>query len=275
MVDTPDGRWYYVAFLDAYPGGRIPVVAPLTWSSDGWPSLVRDSAGAWGRQYPIPVSTTKTIGKPLVPVVEDFRAARLGHNWEWNHNPDDSKWSLDGQGLVLRTATVTGDLFSARNTLTHRTAGPKSSGTFRIDISRMQDGDRAGAVLFRDVAAYIGVHKAGNTATIVMVNNLNLVEGTWTTSSTGTVAATGPAVTSGEIWLRVTADITPAFGTNTARQTTFSYSTDGRTFTSLGPSFGMTNSWRFFTGYRFGVFNFATKALGGEVRVKSFEMGLV
>ena len=25
MVDTKDGKWYYLAFMDAYPGGRIPV----------------------------------------------------------------------------------------------------------------------------------------------------------------------------------------------------------------------------------------------------------
>ncbi len=31
---------HYVAFMDAYPGGRIPVVAPLAWSNDGWPQLV-------------------------------------------------------------------------------------------------------------------------------------------------------------------------------------------------------------------------------------------
>jgi hypothetical protein len=37
----------------------------------------------------------------------------------------------------------------------------------------------------------------------------------------------------------------------------------------------MANTWQFFTGYRFGVFNFATTKLGGEVTVKSFELKLV
>jgi hypothetical protein len=34
----------------------------------------------------------------------------------------------------------------------------------------------------------------------------------------------------------------------------------------------MTNTWEFFTGYRFGVFNFATKALGGRINVKNFNL---
>ena len=273
IVSTKDGQWYYVAFLDAYPGGRIPVVAPLTWTEDGWPEVVRVN-NEWGKTYPIPVQTNKTVAKTTG--LDSFQGTSLSHEWEWNHNPDDSAWSLDN-GLQLSTATVTDDLFTARNTLTRRIPGPKSAGTFRIDVSGMQDGDRAGAVLFRDIAAYIGVHKSGNTTSLVMVDELNL--GTnWVTNSTGTIAATGPSLTSNttEVWLRIEADITPAFSNTTAvRTTTFWYSTDGQSFTQLGDPFLMTNTWQFFTGYRFGVFNFATKALGGKTTVKSFDLELL
>jgi hypothetical protein len=94
----------------------------------------------------------------------------------------------------------------------------------------------------------------------------------------GTVVATGPALaaTTKDLYLRIESDITPAFSaTNAVRQTTFWYSTDGKTFKQLGPAFSMSNTWQFFTGYRFGVFSFATKALGGEVLVKSFEMKML
>lgn len=38
------GEWYYIALVDAYPGGRIPVIAPITWDSDDFPTLtVRNS----------------------------------------------------------------------------------------------------------------------------------------------------------------------------------------------------------------------------------------
>ena len=37
LVDTPEGDWYYMGFIDAYPGGRIPVMAPITWGEDGFP----------------------------------------------------------------------------------------------------------------------------------------------------------------------------------------------------------------------------------------------
>ncbi|KAF2683358.1 glycoside hydrolase family 43 protein [Lentithecium fluviatile CBS 122367] len=272
IVDTRDGKWYYVAFLDSFPGGRIPVVAPITWTSDGWPQVVKVD-NAWGKTYPMPVQTSKTVPAPVG--TDSFQGTALSDEWEWNHNPDTSKFRLVGGagGLLLQTATVTNDFFSARNTLTHRIIGPKSSGTFRLDISKMKDGDRAGAALFRDIAAYIGVQKEGTAVKLVMVNNLNL-DANWATNTTGTVAAAGPTIDSGttDLWLRVQADITPAFGTSTQRTTTFWYSTDGSKWSQLGPAFPMTNAWQFFTGYRFAVFNFATKALGGEVAVKGFTM---
>ncbi|SPO07255.1 related to xylosidase/glycosyl hydrolase [Cephalotrichum gorgonifer] len=275
IVDTKNGDWYYVGFMDAYPGGRIPVVAPIKWTADGWPELVKDSNGAWGKTYPIPVQTDKTVASPLGQ--DDFKGESLGHAWEWNHNPDNSKWRLaQGGGLVLQTADVTTDLFAARNTLTHRIMGPKSAGTFRLDVGAMRDGDRAGAVLFRDRAAYIGVWKEGGASKLVMVNGLTLAQGSWDTTGKGTVAATGPTIGNDvkEVWLRVDADITPAFGLSQERTTKFSYSFDGVKFTDLGPAFAMTNTWQYFTGYRFGVFNHATKQLGGEVLVKSFKMEL-
>ncbi|GAB1319357.1 Xylosidase [Madurella fahalii] len=263
MVNAPDNRWYYVAFMDAYPGGRIPVVAPLTWTADGWPELVT-AGGSWGRIYPIPVQTNKTVAPPVG--TDGFKGTSLSHEWEWNHNPDNTKWQLAGdsdRGLILRTADVTADLFLARNTLTRRIIGPKSSGTFCIDVSKMVDGDRAGAALFRDRAAYIGVWNEGAASRIVMVNRLTLSEGSWRTVERGTVAATGPTLGGGitKVWLRIEADITPA--------------TDGVRFTGLGPAFGMTNSYRYFSGYRYAVFNHATRQLGGEVKVLNFTMALV
>jgi beta-xylosidase len=287
LVETAEGKWYYMAFIDAYPGGRVPVLAPVTWTADGWPTLVTSSNGGWGVNYPVPVQTAKTVEPPTG--VDSFQGSQLSAHWEWNHNPDNAKWNLSsygggGKGLALRTATVTTDIFSARNTLTRRILGPQSSGTFRIDISKMADGDRAGAVLFRDWTSYIGVWREGASARVVVVDGARLDRNNnWATSSNGTVVATGPrdllaqqpggGVT--EVWLRVTADIRPGGGNGVGgalRNASFSWSTDGVTFSRLGPEVQMNNMYYFFMGPRFGVFNFATKKLGGEVRIKSFEI---
>ncbi|WP_426502366.1 family 43 glycosylhydrolase [Dactylosporangium sp. McL0621] len=261
LVQTQNGDWYYMAFEDAYPGGRVPVLAPITWSADGWPS-VQTVNGGWGSSYPAPrISTTKTV-KPMIGT-DTFGTAALGPQWEWNHNPDNTKWSA-GSGLRLQTATVTSDLYSARNTLTQRIQGPSSTATIELDYSAMADGDRSGLAMLRDSSAWIGIKRDGATTRVTMVNGLTM-DGSWNTTGTGSEAAAA-TVSGGRIWLRATADIRPGSG----RQARFSYSTDGVTFTTLGPAFTLNNAWQFFMGYRYAVFNYATKSLGGAVTVRSF-----
>ncbi|GAA0402421.1 hypothetical protein GCM10009530_62960 [Microbispora corallina] len=263
LVQTQNGAWYYMAFVDAYPGGRVPVLAPISWSSDGWPS-VQTVNGGWGATYPKPnISTTKTVKSMIGP--DTFTTSALDPRWEWNHNPDNTKWS-SGSGLRLQTATVTDDLYNARNTLTHRIQGPSSTATIELDYSAMANGDRAGLAMLRDSSAWIGVRRDNGAYRVVMTNNLTM-NGSWQTTSTGSEAASA-AVSGGRIWLRVNADIRPGSG----RQARFSYSTDGTTFTTLGPAFTLNNAWQFFMGYRFGIFNYATQALGGSVTVRRFDL---
>jgi beta-xylosidase len=261
IVQTQRGDWYYMAFIDAYPGGRIPVLAPLKWNADGWPVL-QITGNTWGASYPYPLPP-----HPLKPPagVDRFGGTTLGPEWEWNHNPDNSTWSVN-KGLRLKTATVTDDLYRARNTLTHRILGPESTATVVLDYSAMKDGDRAGLAMLRDSSAWVGIKRDNGSFRVVMENNLTMGE-KWQTTSTGTEVAGAP-VSGGRIWLRASADIRPRAG----RTAKFSYSTDGRTFRPIGTPFVLKNDWRFFMGYRYAIFNYATQSLGGEVNVSSFTM---
>ncbi|WP_049575229.1 glycoside hydrolase 43 family protein [Streptomyces sp. SBT349] len=261
LVDTPNGDWYYLSFIDAYPGGRVPALAPVTWTPDGWPVLQLVN-GAWGASYPSPLPP-----RPVAPMtgVDTFPGPALAPKWEWNHNPDTGRFSV-GDGLTLRTATVTYDLYSARNTLTHRIQGPTSTATIELEHGGMADGDRAGLAMLRDSSAWIGLKRDGGATRVVRVDGITM-DGDWNTADTGAEVA-GAAVSGGRIWLRVAADIRPGSG----RQARFSYSTDGTTFTGLGPAFTLKNAWQFFMGYRYGIFNYATRALGGAVTVRRFEL---
>jgi beta-xylosidase len=264
IVQTPRGDWYYMAFVDAFPGGRLPVLAPLKWGSDGWPT-VELVDGRWGNTYGYPNVPNAPRPTSTETRSESFMDKTLGPQWEWNHNPDNSKWS-SGHGLHLATATVTDDLYMARNTLTHRIRGPESTATIVLDDSRMKDGDRAGLALLRDSSAWIGIARDRGSFRIAMHDELTM-DRHWHTAKLGTEEASVP-LTIKKIWLRVAADIHP--GPN--RTARFSYSEDGETFTTLGPPFVLTDSWQFFMGYRFAMFNYATKSLGGEVEVSSFKM---
>ncbi|KAL1701985.1 glycosyl hydrolase [Schizophyllum commune] len=262
LVDTPEGDWYYMGFIDAYPGGRIPVMAPITWGEDGFPVAQLDN-GAFATAYEDPVPQVPT---PSLTGTETFDT--LGPRWEWNHNPDTSAYSV-GDGLTLNTVTVTTDLYSARNTLTTRILGPESTATIELNYDNMAPGDRAGLVLLRDHSGYVGVQNDGGSFTVVMVTDIDMDEN-WDTASNGTVVETVP-ISGGTVWLRLYADITPQGGQapNVAR---FSYSTDGSAFTSIGEDFTMVTGWEFFMGYRFGIFNYATSDLGGSIHIPSFTL---
>ncbi|KAG8631091.1 hypothetical protein KVT40_000231 [Elsinoe batatas] len=237
LVDTPDGRWFYMAFIDSYPMGRTPVMAPVTFEN-GWPT-VQLVNGAWGKEYTNPL--------PLVPVnphtgVDTFTGTSLSQQWEWSHNPDTTAFST-GNGLTLSTVTITNDYYKARNTLTRRVIGPKSRATIQLNATNMEIGDRAGLGVVRDRSALLQVQKTASGLEIGMVNGLNLTTNTWETQSNGTVVE-ARNLAEPVVWLRATVDVTPG----AAGVAQMEYSTDG------GP---------YFLGYRFGLFNFASETLGG------------
>ncbi|KAG7130850.1 Beta-xylosidase like protein [Verticillium longisporum] len=263
LIETAKGDWYFMSFTWAYPSGRLPVLAPVTWGADGFPVFVKGANGGWGAEYPLPLPAEPLFNWTFT---ETFAGSSLGPTWEWNHNPDIEKYKVNN-GLTLSTASVTTDLYAAKNTLTHRIHGEFPVGTLELDFSSLADGDRAGLAAFRDQSASIGVYRAGDAYTLIAVHGMIIDEWNGTTISTGRVEATAPVPAGArKVWLRAELDARPA-GTRAAN---FLYSFDGKAFTTLGGTYQMTNGWAFFLGYRFGIFNYATKAHGGSVKVGSF-----
>ncbi|KAF8459189.1 glycosyl hydrolase [Kalaharituber pfeilii] len=250
LIETPDGKWYFMSFTWAYPAGRMPVLAP--------PNTCQWKMGA---SYPAPLPLRST---PTWTGTDTFQGTSLGVAWEWNHNADPAKYSVNN-GLTLYTATITTDLYKARNTLTHRLHGPYPVATIATDFSNMADGDRCGLAAFRHRTAYIGVRRSGNSYSLVVVHGVDQSETDWSTISTGTTVAT-QTISKGKIWLRGSMDARP----NGTKLVSFAYSMDGTTFTSFGSAYTMNTNWQYFIGYRWGIFNHATTALGGSIKVSSF-----
>lgn len=67
--------------------------------------------------YPKPAVNRK--GRVQSPATTDeFSSKRLGLQWQWNHNPDNTRWSLtERPGYMRLKASMAVDLKSARNTL--------------------------------------------------------------------------------------------------------------------------------------------------------------
>jgi beta-xylosidase len=248
MINTPKGDWYAYLFQDHGAVGRIPYLVPIKWE-DGWPVI-----GVEGKS---PATLDLPVSKGLMPNIvnsDEFSRkkgeAPLSLVWQWNHNPDNKLWSLTQRPGYLRLTTgrVDADILQARNTLTQRTFGPTSSGATSVDVSNMKDGDVAGLLLLQKKYGWVGVKVNGDTKSIVMVN----------VETNAPVEVANIPLTQKTVYFKADCDFT-----NKTDKAYFYYSLDGKTWTPIGSTLKMSYTLPHFMGYRFGLFNYATKTTGG------------
>ncbi|MBV9849808.1 MAG: glycoside hydrolase 43 family protein [Armatimonadetes bacterium] len=257
IVQLPNGDWWGFSLADAGPVGRTTWVGPITWK-DGWPYFGDPAAPGFPVTSPKPKVGTFPV-TPL-PASDEFSGPMLGLQWEWNHNPDDTKWSLSARRGYLRLQTQTApNLTNARNTLTQRTEGPRCTGVIKIDTGHLQPGDRAGLCLLEQNFGYLAVYRDADGQRVVRVVNQN---GDLKAPAED-VTDTAPAVPGATLWLEAHCD----FDTNTAQ---FSYSTDGNNFTQLGGDFPMHFTLATFQGERFGIFDYNPAGSSGWLDVDYF-----
>lgn len=191
-----------------------------------------------------------------------WNGSNLKIEWQWNHNPDNRYWSLtEREGwLRLTTGQMATTIRDARNTLTQRTTGPVCSAETKMDVSGMNDGDRAGLVSYQSQYGYVGVEQDGGKRMIVMRR------ATKAGDADGKIMASVP-LTQDNVWLKVDHDFT-----DKKDEARFFYSLDGVKWQSLGDALHMAFDWPDFVGQRVGLFNYSTRQLGGHVDFDYFRV---
>ena len=264
IVDTQDGDWYGIIFQDRAGVGRVLTVMPCRWI-DGWPMLGDEEGKVPARVRPL------KSGEPAKSIVcaDDFSGEKLGLHWQWNHNPVDKAWSLTERPgyLRLKTARVVPNLYLAPNTLTQRMEGPKCTGSVALDLSKMKDGDIAGLAAFNDNSAVMAIKKVGKKLTLELSEQkVKLSQREKKVENVDIKVVESVELKQQKIWLRIDANFVPR--TDIAN---FSYSLDGKEWTKIGGDYRMGFDWqRFFMGTKFGIFNYATKKVGGYVDIDEF-----
>lgn len=258
LIDTPDGKWFAYLFRDNGSVGRIPYLVPVEWE-DGWPVL-----GVDGK---VPDELDLPASKGLIPGIvnsDEFTRkkndADLPLVWQWNHNPVNELWSVrDRKGyLRLTTGRVDESFVFARNTLTQRTFGPVSSANTLVDASNMKDGDYAGLCALQRKYGQVGVKMTGGEKYIYMISN----------ETETPVEMESIPLTQNEVYFKIDCDFRER--KDIAR---FYYSLDGKKWTVIGGPLKMEYTlMEHFMGYRFGLFNYATKNTGGHVDFDYFRI---
>ncbi|WP_338357105.1 glycoside hydrolase 43 family protein [Yeosuana marina] len=257
LIDTPDGRWFSYLFRDNGGVGRIPYIVPVKWEN-GWPILGEEGKVPWTLDLP--------ANKSLIPGIvnsDDFNRGKKDKDlplvWQWNHNPDNALWSVrERKGyLRLKTGRIDSSFVQARNILTQRTIGPESTGSTLLDLSNMKDGDFAGLCLLQKEFGLVGVKLENGTKKIVMVS----------APKGQPKEVQSVTLNQNKIYFKAECDFRDK--TDKAQ---FFYSLDGNSWTAIGETINMPYTLPHFMGYRFGLFNYATKNVGGYVDFDYFHI---
>ncbi|QAY79708.1 glycosyl hydrolase 43 family protein [Sphingosinicella sp. BN140058] len=252
FVQTPQGEYWGFSMTDFNSLGRLTGLSPVTWQ-DGWPYFgLPGNLGRTPRTWIKPA--TGVNQRPFAPYVrnDDFSGPHLAPVWQWNHLPDDTRWSLRERRGMLRLHTLpASDLMSARNSLTQRAIGPQSSPTTLLETRGLRDGDVAGLALLGLPWRTLGVRRDGSTMTIEFRDQQG--------EKTIRLPFAGQ-----RIWLRADCDYL-------TEQAHFSYSLDGRRFAPIGAPFAMAFQLRTFQGIRYALFAFNERGRpGGYADFDSF-----
>ena len=252
IVQTPLGEWWGFSMMDYNSLGRVTALSPITWH-EGWPYF--GLPGNLGRNPRTWVKPKTAAPQPItVPYVrnDDFSGPALANVWQWNHVPVDSAWRLAGGALNL-TALPATSLWDARNTLTQRSMGPKSSPITVLDTSAMRDGDVAGLALFNRPYAWVGAERVDGKTRVVAYDDQ-------------TERAERRDIAGTRIFLRADCDFI-------TERATLSYSVDGKKFLPLGEPVTMVFQLGTFQGIRYSLFAYNTRgANGGTAAFDSFEV---
>ena len=265
IVEDQSGQWWALLMMDFHSIGRTVTLAPITWK-DGWPMLGLE--GNLGR-------APRTWLKPQIEVrgekqevrdysagsfapydrSDDFDYSHTSHHspltskklkpiWQWNHNPDDSKWSLRNGRLRLQ-AMPAEQLMWARNSLTQRVIGPTSVATVELYTKGMKDGDVAGLGNINVPCSWIGIVKDGKQTILRCFEQA--------TNDTIDISLTShPLPLTSKIYLRMVGD----YDHDRAH---YEYSLDGTGYQQVGREMPLSYQLISFQGSRHALFAFNYK----------------
>lgn len=241
-VDTPEGESWFIHFQDKGVIGRVTHLNPMTWVED-WPVIGVDKDGD-GCGEPV-----RTFRKPKVSEKvairtpqesDEFDTTVLAPQWQWFANYQLPFGFATPNGYYrLYGHTLSTDFVNMRevpNLLTQKFPNDTFTATAKVTVGATQDGQQSGIIIMGRDYARLAVEKSGNDFVIKYIKCLKADKNKPETSTTvATIPASrvngegGRATTDLDMWLRV--------NVGKDYKCTFSYSLDGKKFTTVPGSF--------------------------------------
>ena len=241
-VDTPDGESWFLHFQDKGAYGRVIHLNPMKWADD-WPVIGNDPDGDGCGE---PVSRhRKPLAKKRFPIEtpaesDDFNTRRLGLQWEWHANYQDTFGFTSDMGFMRVYGHILSkdfkNFWEVPNLLLQKFPAEEFTATAKLKVSAKDDGQKSGLIVMGWDYACLGVVKQGEKFVLELTTCKDAEQGTPEKASVLAILEPSNKYEAGltpnyerEIYLRV------RVGKDALCR--FSYSLDGKNFTEGGEVF--------------------------------------
>ena len=169
LVDTSDGRWWFVHFQDAGDYGRITHLQPVQWV-DGWPMMgeTRDGIAVPVLHHAKPAAS-KSLLAPQTS--DEFDSPTLGLQWQWHANHLDHWHELGRRKSWLRLHpqfSAHKKLAQIANLLMQKFPARTFTVETALDFSHAQPGEEAGLVVAGESSMALALEKTDSGTQLIL-----------------------------------------------------------------------------------------------------------
>lgn len=230
LVDTQTGEDWFIHFQDKGAYGRVVHLQPVVWKN-GFPVIGNDADGD-GTGEPVLKFRKPNVGKtyPIQTPQEsdEFDGDKLGLQWQWHANPQVTWAFLHPERGVLKMFSVGlpdgfKNFWDIPNLLLQKFPAPEFSATTKVTLSPRFEGEKFGLMVMGLDYSYLAVTNKGGKLFVSQTTCVNAdKEGKETESE-------AVELKEKTFYLRVKVE--------NGAMCNFSFSRDGKTFTSIGNTF--------------------------------------
>ena len=229
-VDNKTGENWFLNFQNLGAYGRVLHLNPMKWEND-WPVIGVDADGD-GCGEPVPTYKRPNVGKtyPKItpPESDEFNGSELGLQWQWHANYK-TIWGFPSGNLgffrlnCIPCPVEAKNLWGISNMLLQKFPAEEFTATTKLIFDARFDKEEVGLIVMGLDYGRLTVKREDGKLNLYVANCKNADKGT------AEDLVPGPELNSNLVYFRVTV--------KKGAESSFSYSTDGVSFTSLGNSF--------------------------------------
>jgi beta-xylosidase len=232
-VQTQTGEDWFIHFQDVEAYGRIVHLQPMKWVND-WPVIGIDKGGN-GIGEPVMICKKPNVGKKY-PVAtpqesDEFNETKIGLQWQWHANTK-LNWAFSylSKGVIRFNSVLKPDtaksLWDIPNILTQKFPAEEFTATAKFLFTPKTNGEKFGLVVLGMSYANIAVTKKADGIYLSYTKCIDAEHGKPEAETEIT------KITAGDLYFKLKV--------TKGAVCSFSYSSDGKTFTDIAETFEAT-----------------------------------